>query len=115
MALWSCSSDSLDLPEVSPPTTVPDTPEPLTCDSPEVVNESGDACELPAPSVTAQENEAVIYYNRPDGEYDGWVLHLWNNENCPDTVAEPTTWPDGPSVAGVDPAYGGYFIVPLLD
>lgn len=115
MALLSCSSDKLELPDIPPPSANPDTPAPLSCDAPEVVNADGDACELPAPTVVAQDNEAVIFYNRPDGEYDGWVLHLWNNENCPDTVAEPTTWPEGPSVMGTDPVFGGYFIVPLLE
>lgn len=71
--------------------------------------------ELPDPVVTAAENEAVLFYNRPDGDYEGWVLHLWNNETCPDTVVNPTEWPDGPSVAGIDPNYGGYYVVPLLD
>lgn len=115
LTLMSCSSDKLELPEITPPSVTPETPEPLSCDAPEVANEAGDSCVLPPATVTAQDNEAVIFYNRPDGEYDGWVLHLWNNDTCPDTVAEPTTWPDGPSIAGVDPAYGGYFIIPLME
>lgn len=115
MTLMSCSSDKLELPEITPPVVAPETPEPLSCSSPEIANDAGDACVLPPPTLVAQENEAVVFYNRPDGEYEGWVLHLWNNDNCPDTVAEPTNWPEGPSVAGVDPVYGGYFIVPLLE
>lgn len=110
------SSDGNKLPDPIDPVLPPDpAPPALTCDSPEVVNEAGDACVLPPPSVAPEENEAVLYYSREDGDYDGWVLHLWNNEQCPDTVAEPTNWPDGPSISGVDPVYGGYYIVPLLE
>lgn len=96
-------------------------PPPLVCVEPLVPNEAGDACEAPVvdgapdPVVIAQENEAIIFYNRPDGFYDGWVLHLWNDDNCPDTVENPTEWPAGPSIDGVDPNYGGYFIIPLLE
>lgn len=96
-------------------------PPPLVCAEPLIPNEAGDACVAPPvegapdPVVTAQANEAIIFYNRPDGFYDGWVLHLWNDDNCPDTVANPTEWPAGPSIDGVDPNYGGYFVIPLLD
>lgn len=115
------SSDSEPLPDPVPPTSVvPITPDPapepgVTCDAPEVPNEAEDACVLPPATVTPADNEAVIFYNREDADYDGWVLHLWNNDTCPDTVTEPTNWPEGPSVAGVDPVYGGYYIVPLLE
>lgn len=119
--LTGCFSNSEGLPTPpEAPTTQPSTPETnppaaLECDSPQTPNATGDACVMPAPVISAQPNEAVIFYNRPDAEYDGWVLHLWNNDACPDTVVNPTTWPDGPSVAGVDPNYGGYFIIPLLE
>jgi pullulanase len=96
-------------------------PPPLVCVSPLVPNEAGDACVAPAvegapdPVVTAGPNEAVLFYNRPDGFYDGWVLHLWNDAPCPDSVVTVTEWPNGPSIAGIDPNYGGYFIIPLLE
>ncbi len=114
------SSDSTSLPEpVDPapvaPAPAPEPPPAPTCEAPEILNDAEDACVLPPPVVTAAENEAVLFYNREDGEYDGWVLHLWNNDACPDTVAEPTNWPEGPSIAGVDPVYGGYYVVPLLE
>lgn len=97
------------------PTPPPAVEEPLACESPQLPNSAGDACVMPDPVITPQANEAIVFYNRPDGNYDGWVLHLWNNDVCPNTVAEPTNWPDGPSVAGVDPNYGGYFVIPLLE
>jgi len=35
------------------------------------------------------ENEALLYYKRPDENYSGWGLHLWNNpaDGC-DGLAE---------------------------
>lgn len=112
------NSSSLPAPPDAPPaqpTTPTPPPAPLECESPQMPNATGDACVMPAPVVSAMPNEAIIFYNRPDAEYDGWVLHLWNNDACPDTVVNPTTWPDGPSIAGVDPNYGGYFVIPLLE
>ena len=37
---------------------------------------------LPDPSVTAGENELIIFYNRTDGVYTGWGLHLWADATC---------------------------------
>jgi len=120
--LLSGCFDNANLSEVAPPTPPPVTdpvdpppPDPISCDAPQLPNDDGTACLNPPPVATPEANEAIIFYNRADGEYDGWVLHLWNNDVCPDTVANPTTWPDGPSIAGVDPNYGGYFVVPLLE
>ncbi|MCY7297040.1 alpha-1,6-glucosidase domain-containing protein [Alteromonas sp. a30] len=120
--LAGCFDNSASLPVTLPepvqppsPTEPPAEPPSLTCESPQVPNATGDACMMPEPVVSAQPGEAIIFYNRPDAEYDGWVLHLWNNDACPNTVANPTTWPDGPSIAGIDPNYGGYFIIPLLE
>lgn len=96
-------------------------PPPLVCEAPLVINADGDACEAPVvdgapdPVRIAGDNEAVLYYNRPDGQYDGWVLHLWNDAPCPDSVVNVTEWPAGEGVEGVDPNYGGYFVIPLLE
>ena len=27
-------------------------------------------------------NEALLYYKRPDENYSGWGLHLWNSGAC---------------------------------
>lgn len=96
-------------------------PPPLNCVAPLIPNDAGDACVAPPvvgapdPVVMARENEAILFYNRPDGEYDGWVLHLWNDAPCPDSVVNVTEWPNGEGVAGIDPNYGGYFVIPLLE
>lgn len=63
-------------------------------------------------------NEALLYYKRPDGVYNGWGLHLWNDSaaGC-DGLAEgaPTEW-DAPLLAdGVSDAYGAYYFIPLRE
>ncbi|MGM0774321.1 MAG: pullulanase-type alpha-1,6-glucosidase [Pseudomonadota bacterium] len=64
------------------------------------------------------ENEAILYYKRPEGEYDGWGLHLWNDSasGC-DGLAEdvPTEWSDPRSHDGVNDTYGAYYIIPMRD
>ena len=52
----------------------------LVCELPEVAVDG--RCivpDKPAPKYTPGPNEAVIYYNRRDKNFDGWILHLWNN------------------------------------
>lgn len=93
-------------------------PPPLECPAPQVANEANDACINPAPSVTAGDNQAVLYYFRADGNYDDWKLHAWNNEACDayteDFVA-PITWDNGAVISGVDDNYGAYWVLPLKD
>ena len=73
--------------------------------------------ELPAPAVTAGENELVIFYNRPDANYSGWILHLWNDSSC-DSYADfasgaGTDWTIGQAQTGIDPNYGAYWVINL--
>ncbi|GAA2856463.1 hypothetical protein GCM10010517_14780 [Streptosporangium fragile] len=56
----------------------------------------------------AAENVAILHYRRPDGNYDGWGLHLWGD------VANPTEWATPLLPAGED-AFGVYFRVPLKE
>jgi pullulanase len=51
---------------------------------------------------------ARIHYQRPDGDYGGWVLHVWE-----DTL-EQVSWSAGLPVAGTT-AYGAYWDVRLRD
>ena len=51
---------------------------------------------------------ARIHYHRPDGVYDGFELHVW--EDTHDSV----TWADGLDVAGRDD-FGVYWDVGLQD
>ncbi|MDF2153956.1 alpha-amylase [Vibrio sp. CAU 1672] len=57
-------------------------------------------------------SEALVYYKRADGNYDGWGLHLWNNETC-DAVASATEWNAPYSVTEDAGENGVLFRVPL--
>ncbi|GAA2233354.1 pullulanase-type alpha-1,6-glucosidase [Streptomyces amakusaensis] len=50
--------------------------------------------------------KAVIHYQRPGGDYDGWGLHVWNG------AANPTDWAEPLTPVRKD-AYGVTFEVPL--
>ncbi|GAT64506.1 sulfonate ABC transporter ATP-binding protein [Planomonospora sphaerica] len=56
----------------------------------------------------AAENVAILHYHRPDGNYDGWGLHLWGD------VAAPTEWAAPLTPAGRD-GFGVFFRVPLAE
>jgi pullulanase-type alpha-1,6-glucosidase len=61
----------------------------------------------PAP-VTPDKTKAVIHYQRPDGNYDGWGLHTWTG------AAQPTDWSKPLMPVRVD-AYGAVYEVPLTE
>ena len=61
--------------------------------------------EKPHPGVAR--DYAVVHYQRPDGEYAGWGLHVWGDVNEPDV-----TWPNPKPFAGED-AYGRFAWVKL--
>ncbi|MBC6460909.1 pullulanase-type alpha-1,6-glucosidase [Actinomadura sp. HBU206391] len=48
----------------------------------------------------------VVHYERPDGDYDGWGLHVWGD------VEQPTTWERPLPFAGED-GYGAFAWVKL--
>ncbi len=59
--------------------------------------------------VAPADNEVLLFYQREDGNYDGWTVHLfptgqpdWTNYN-----------PGLCTVSGVDPVLGGYFLIKL--
>ena len=73
---------------------------------------------LPDPVVFAGPNEAILFYNRPDGIYDGYELHIWNNGQCDaytDEQMEGIAWTSGVVIEGYDPNYGAYYVVDLKD
>ena len=51
---------------------------------------------------------ARIHYERPDGDYAGWVLHVWE-----DTL-ETVSWAEGLPITGVG-SHGAYWDVRLTD
>ncbi|MEE6256925.1 pullulanase-type alpha-1,6-glucosidase [Plantactinospora sonchi] len=58
------------------------------------------------PDPPAEEGTAVLHHHRPDGDYDGWGLHVW------DGAADPADWSDPLPPTGRD-AFGLTFRVPL--
>ena len=55
-------------------------PPEVTCELPEVLVDG--QCIIPDdpdPKFFPGPDEAVVYYNRRDKNFDGWVLHLWNS------------------------------------
>ena len=68
---------------------------------------------LPAPVVTAGDNELVIFYNRADSTYTGWGLHLWANDACTAYDGSAVDWAAPVVKTGDDPNYGAYWVVSL--
>ncbi|MFI6943122.1 pullulanase-type alpha-1,6-glucosidase [Streptomyces sp. NPDC050418] len=52
--------------------------------------------------------KAVLHYNRPDGDYEGWGLHTWTG------AEDPTDW-SKPLLPTRTDAYGAVYEVPLAD
>ncbi|MEG3626357.1 pullulanase-type alpha-1,6-glucosidase [Streptomyces poriticola] len=52
--------------------------------------------------------KAVLHYHRPDGNYDGWGLHVWSG------AANPTDWAK-PLLPVKTDSYGAVFEVPLTE
>ena len=63
---------------------------------------------LCAAQESLEDNTARIHYGRPDGIYEGFKLHVWE-----DTI-ESVTWEDGLDIAGEDD-YGVYWDVRLTE
>src|SRR5690554_1919195 len=51
-----------------------------------VVSSSSQSSSSSLPSfalpITLENDQAIVFYHRDDGAYDGWGLHLWNTDNC---------------------------------
>jgi glycosidase len=54
---------------------------------------------------------AVIHYNRPNGDYEGWGLHLWGDAIDP---SEATEW-TAPKQPNGEDAYGVFWFIKLAD
>ncbi|MFB7592704.1 pullulanase-type alpha-1,6-glucosidase [Streptomyces sp. NPDC056169] len=64
-----------------------------------------DTAPAPAPQ---DKTKAVVHYQRPDGNYDGWGLHTWTG------AAQPTDW-SKPLLPVRFDAYGAVYEVPLTE
>lgn len=105
-------------------------PEPIECPAPTVPNATNDDCvvgadpTLPDPVFFPAENQAVLYYNRAavgadnspnDSEYEGWLLHTWNNDACDAYADADTDWANGRQPTAIDPNYGAYWVLDLKE
>lgn len=69
--------------------------------------------ETPIP-VELQDDQAVIFYAREDGNYEGWGLHLWTDETCnalTDETLVGVEWPTPFMPTGVDDELGAYYVL----
>ncbi|GAA0804255.1 hypothetical protein Sya03_25720 [Spirilliplanes yamanashiensis] len=57
-------------------------------------------------AAAAPDDVVTIHHHRPDGDHDGWGLHVWEG------VAEPTSWHEPLAPAGFD-AFGAVYRVPV--
>ncbi|WP_222911052.1 pullulanase-type alpha-1,6-glucosidase [Pseudomonas sp. DNDY-54] len=57
-------------------------------------------------------DEALLYYQRADGDYAGWGPHLWNTPSCSGSKTE-TSWDQPLTAAGTDPEHGAFYRIPL--
>ena len=66
--------------------------------------------------VTPESDQAIIFYQREDADYQGWGLHLWNNEACgalDDAAIGAITWDAPLPASGIDDTYGAYYLLDL--
>jgi pullulanase-type alpha-1,6-glucosidase len=139
LVLSGCGSDDIESGQALPSCNVPDflndagvceAPPPIFCPAPTIPNETNDACvvgfnpDLPLPEVFPEDNQAVLYYNRADVDatntpndpaYEGWRLHTWSNDACMAYADPDTPWPDGRVHDGIDPTYGAYWVLDLVE
>ena len=98
-------------------------PEPIQCPVPTVPDAKNESCVVgvdpnaPAPVFFPSESQAVLYFNRADGAYDEYKLHNWNTPECDAYAADSiaASWDNGLVHTGVDPNYGAYWVLNLID
>ncbi|PKI16589.1 alpha-1,6-glucosidase domain-containing protein [Colwellia sp. 12G3] len=98
-------------------------PEPIECPVPTVPDALNESCVVgidpsaPKPVIFPGENQALLFYNRADGEYNDYKMHNWNSDEC-DAYADDSlapSWDNGLAHTGVDPVYGAYWLVNLKE
>ncbi|MEM1024578.1 MAG: pullulanase-type alpha-1,6-glucosidase [Myxococcota bacterium] len=53
-------------------------------------------------------DQVAVYYNRADGDYQPWGLHLWGD------VATETRWTEPDVLDGIDEELGAYWVVDMM-
>jgi pullulanase-type alpha-1,6-glucosidase len=77
--------------------------------TPEIWLKAGDPATYT--SQAAAQGYVTIHYQRPDGVYDGWGLHLWGDAIAPSTG---TSWDNARPYDGIGD-FGAYWQVPVVD
>ncbi|MBU2983890.1 DUF3372 domain-containing protein [Saccharophagus degradans] len=98
-------------------------PEPIECAVPTVPDALNETCivganpDAPDPVVFPTATQAILFFNRANGEYDGYRLHNWNSETCDSYASDSlaASWDNGLVRDGVDPVYGAYWILNLKE
>ncbi|ELR65653.1 Type II secretory pathway, pullulanase [Photobacterium marinum] len=74
--------------------------------------------------VTISKNQAAIYFKLKDqavtskaatNQYEGYSLHIWNDDTCGSYDGEDTDWNKGLPLSGVDEEQGAYWIIDLKE
>lgn len=66
-------------------------------------------------------NQAAIYFKLDPAQakaaqsYDGYTLHIWNDDTCGSYASEDSDWNTGVPLSGVDDTYGAYWVIDLKD
>lgn len=98
-------------------------PPPIKCPAPTVPDAKNESCVVgvdpnaPEPKVFPNPYQAVLFYKRADGNYEGFRLHTWNNDACAayaDSSIAPS-WDNGLPISDIDPNYGAYWLLELKD
>jgi pullulanase-type alpha-1,6-glucosidase len=77
--------------------------------TPEIWLKAGDATTYS--SQAEAQGYVTVHYHRPDGDYDGWGLHLWGDAIHPD---EGTEWDTPKPPSGLDD-FGLYWDINIVD
>lgn len=89
-----------------------------------VTPEANPIADVPAWEDNATTGQAVVYFRKngeqDDANYEGISIHTWNNSNCTAFAEDGdnisiTNWGQGKAPAGIDPNYGMYWILDLVD
>ncbi|MGF1876412.1 pullulanase-type alpha-1,6-glucosidase [Photobacterium frigidiphilum] len=66
-------------------------------------------------------DQAAIYFKldpaqaKAAGSYDGYTLHIWNDDTCGSYANADSEWETGVPFSGVDETYGAYWVIDLKE
>ncbi|MGF1872045.1 pullulanase-type alpha-1,6-glucosidase [Photobacterium indicum] len=66
-------------------------------------------------------DQAAIYFKLDSAQskaaesYDGYTLHIWNDDTCGSYASTDSDWGTGVPLTGVDETYGAYWVIDLKE